>query len=188
MQRLVQLAALDSRKWHQKRRGGLGVRGFIKAELAGFARFAGVLTGERQLAHDILVDALLVASRRWAAIAPMSNPAAYVRRIIVTTFLADHRETTRRKTIPVSNSDFPDTPRPDAIGQFDNRQLLDGLLPQLPRQQRIAVVLRYYLDYDDASVAEAINTSASGVRSNISRALATLRVTPDILQLQEDHE
>lgn len=161
--------------------------GFIKAELAGFTRMAGVLSGDRQLAHDILIDALLVASRRWADIRSMSNPAAYVRRIIVTTFLAEHRKTARRQTFPSSHSDLPDAGRPDATGQVENRHLLDGLLRQLPRQQRTAVVLRYYLDYDDAGIAEAMATSTSGVRSNISRALATLRVTPDILQFKEDH-
>ncbi len=165
----------------------LEFEGFVKAELAGFTRFAGVLSGDRQLAHDILIDALLVASGRWADIASMCNPAAYVRRIIVTTFLADHRKTARRRTFPSSHSDLPDAGRPDATGQVENRQLLDGLLRQLPRQQRTAVVLRYYLDYDDASIAEAMATSAGGVRSNISRALAALRVTPDILQLKEDH-
>ncbi len=159
--------------------------GFIKTELAGFTRFAGVLTGDRQVAHDILIDALLIVSRRWADIEPMVNSAAYVRRVIVTTFLADHRKTARRKTIPTGDSDLLDVTREDATGQIDNRHLLDGLLRQLPPQQRSAVVLRYYLDYDDATIAETMNTTTSGVRSNISRALASLRVTRDIVQLKE---
>lgn len=162
--------------------------GFIKAELAGFTRFAGVLTGDRQSAHDILIDALLIASRRWADIEPMSNSAAYVRRIIVTTFLADHRKTARRNTVPTSDNDHLDVTREDETGQVDNRHLLDGLLRQLPPQQRTAVVLRYYLDYDDATIAETMKTTPSGVRSNISRALASLRVTHDILQLREHRQ
>ena len=160
--------------------------GFVKAELAGLTRFAGVLAGDRQLAHDVLIDALLVASGRWADIGPMSNPVAYVRRIIVSTFLADYRKTLRRRTTPSSDNGLLDVSRQDGTGQVDNRRLLDGLLRQLPRQQRTAVVLRYYLDYDDTTVAEAMHTSTSSVRSNISRALASLRVTPDILQLKED--
>lgn len=159
--------------------------GFIKAELAGFTRFAGVLTGDRQLAHDVLIDALLVVSRRWADISSMERPAAYVRRIVVTTFLADHRKTGRRRTVPSGDNDLLDVVQRDDTARVENQQVLDGLLRKLPPQQRIAVVLRYYLDYDDASIAEAMATSTSGVRSNISRALAALRVTPDVLQLKE---
>lgn len=160
---------------------------FITTELAGFTRFAGVLTGDRQLAHDVLIDALLIASRHWPDISTMAQPAAYVRRIIVTTFLTDHRKTARRRTTPTSKADVLDRPQADQTHQVDNRQLLDRLLRRLPRQQRTAVVLRFYLDYDDASIAETMSTSASGVRSNITRALATLRITPDILQLRQDH-
>ena len=160
---------------------------FVEAELAGFTRFAGVLTGDRQLAHDVLIDALLAASRRWADIRSMNYPAAYVRRIVVTTFLADHRKTAQRRTTPSGDSHVLDAIQIDDTSRVENRQLLDGLLRKLPRQQRIAVVLRYYLDFDDASIAEAMAISTSGVRSNISRALAALRVTPDVLQLKEDH-
>ncbi len=161
--------------------------GFIEAELAGLTRFAGVLSGDRQTAHDILVDALLVTSRRWADIGPMGNPTAYVRRIIVTTFLADRRKNARRKTSPSSDNDLLDAIEDDEAGRVDNRHLLDQLLRQLPRQQRTAVVLRYYLDYADTSIAEAMGTTSSGVRSNISRALASLRVTPELMQLRKDH-
>lgn len=161
--------------------------GFITAELAGFRRFAGVLTGDRDLGHDVLVDALLIASRRWSEISVMEYPVAYVRRVIVTTFLADRRKTARRRTSPTSDTQLLDRTQTGQTPQLENRQLLDGLLRQLPRQQRTAVVLRFYLDYDDAAIAVAMATSTSGVRSNIARALATLRVTPDILELRQEH-
>ncbi|MET3806342.1 RNA polymerase sigma factor (sigma-70 family) [Nakamurella sp. UYEF19] len=160
---------------------------FVAAELAGLTRFAGVLTGDRQTAHDVLIDALLIASRRWIEIGAMKRPSAYVRRIVVTTFLAERRKVMRRNTKPCDDSELLDRTEGDRTGQVETRQVLDDLLRLLPRQQRTAVVLRYYLDYDDAGIAEAMSISASGVRSNISRALATLRLTPDVLELEKDH-
>jgi RNA polymerase sigma factor (sigma-70 family) len=159
---------------------------FVRAELVGFSRFAGVLVGDRQLAHDVLADALLAASRRWSQIGVMAAPAAYVRQIIVTTFLAERRKTMRRQTLPSADHTVLDRPSPDATGRIVDRELLDGLLRRLPAQQRTAVVLRYYLDYGDAAIAETMNTSVSNVRSTISRALAGLRVTTDVVQLRKD--
>ena len=49
-------------------------------------------------------------------------------------------------------------------------------LEQLPRRQRAAVVLRYYLGLSDAEIAEHLGCRQGTVRSQISRALATLRL------------
>jgi DNA-directed RNA polymerase specialized sigma24 family protein len=161
--------------------------GFIAAELSGLTRFAGVLTGDRELGHDVLVDALLIVMRRWPEIAVMTHPTAYVRRVVVSCFLADRRKTARRRTTPTGDHTVLDGAAAGATPQVENRHLLDGLLRQLPRQQRTAVVLRYYLDYDDAAIGSAMATSTSGVRSNIARALATMRINPDILDLRAEH-
>jgi RNA polymerase sigma factor (sigma-70 family) len=49
------------------------------------------------------------------------------------------------------------------------------LLATLPRQQRAVLVLRFYEDLPDRDIADALGCSEPTVRSNASRALATLR-------------
>jgi RNA polymerase sigma factor (sigma-70 family) len=49
-------------------------------------------------------------------------------------------------------------------------------LAELPRRQRAAVVLRYYLGLPDAAIAAELGCRETTVRSQISRALATLRI------------
>jgi RNA polymerase sigma factor (sigma-70 family) len=49
-------------------------------------------------------------------------------------------------------------------------------LAGLPRRQRAAVVLRYYAGLPDAEIAAELGCRETTVRSQISRALATLRV------------
>jgi RNA polymerase sigma factor (sigma-70 family) len=51
-----------------------------------------------------------------------------------------------------------------------------SLLATLPRQQRAALVLRYYEHLRDAEIAEVLGCSVGTVRGYISRALATLRL------------
>ena len=57
----------------------------------------------------------------------------------------------------------------------DHRDDLVRRLSRLPEQQRKIVVLRYYADQSEASVAEALGISVGTVKSAASRGLATLR-------------
>jgi RNA polymerase sigma factor (sigma-70 family) len=148
---------------------------FLAAELTALGRFAAVLTGDRQLAHDVLTDALMLASARWSRIADMEYPTAYVRRIVVTTFLTDRRRAARRRTQPTADAGLLDGACADPAGRVDDRDEIHRLLQQLPDRQRAAVVLRYYLGLDDAAIGTELGASVGAVRTLISRALAGLR-------------
>ena len=45
----------------------------------------------------------------------------------------------------------------------------------LPRQQRAAIVLRYYEDLTEAQTAETLGCSVGTVKSHTSRAISALR-------------
>lgn len=54
----------------------------------------------------------------------------------------------------------------------------DHLLPAvqaLPIRQRTAIVLRYWLDLSERDIADAMRCPRGTVKSNLSRALTTLR-------------
>lgn len=71
---------------------------FVEAHLSALGRYAGVLTGDRHLAEDVLSDALITTSSRWDLIGQMEYPLAYVRRIVASAFMADRRRHHRRRT------------------------------------------------------------------------------------------
>lgn len=56
----------------------------------------------------------------------------------------------------------------------ERRELLLALR-ELPRRQREALTLRYYLGLADQEIAETMRISASTVRSTIARGLTALR-------------
>lgn len=149
---------------------------FVHAELGALTRFAGALTGDRYLAEDMLSDALVKVASRWRRVSRADDPAAYVRRVVVNTYISDLRKAKRRKTTVTSDDWMLDRPSPDMAADVAARQDVAALLALLPPQQKAAVVLRYLLDQTDEQIAEALNCSTGTVRSHLSRARATLRL------------
>jgi RNA polymerase sigma-70 factor (sigma-E family) len=149
---------------------------FVRAEMGSLARFSGALTGDRHLAEDVLSDALVKVARRWRRISSMDDPAAYVRRVLVTTYLDDRRKAQRRRTAPSADVGLLDRPAPDVADAVVDRAEVARLLGALPPQQKAAVVLRYLMDEPDERIADALGCSTGTVRSHLSRARATLRL------------
>jgi RNA polymerase sigma factor (sigma-70 family) len=64
----------------------------------------------------------------------------------------------------------------DGADERAERDAMIRRLAGLPRKQRAAVVLRYYAGLPDAEIAAVLGCRATTVRSQIHRALATLRI------------
>lgn len=149
---------------------------FVRAEMPGLTRFTGALTGDRYLAEDVLSDALLAAADRWRRISAMAYPAAFVRRMVVTTYLSDRRRAARRRTDPTGDPAVLDRPHGDASVATADRNQVDRLLARLPPQQRAAIVLRYLYDLRDDEIAEVLGCTPATARSHLSHARAALRL------------
>lgn len=149
---------------------------FLDVELVGLRRYAAVLTGDRQQAHDILADALLKAHTRWSRIGVMEFPLAYVRRMVTSTFVSEKRRWSVRMIRPTNSGELPEQAVPDPSLASNDRAQLHSLVSALPPRQRAAVVLRYYLGLDDAAIAADLGITAGAVRTAISRALGALRI------------
>jgi RNA polymerase sigma-70 factor (sigma-E family) len=146
-------------------------REYVAARGPALSRLAYLLTGSHADADDLVQQALAKAYARWSHIARLDSPDAYVRRIManqnVSWWRARRRERLTDRT--------PDEVVPDSAAQQATADLIRGAVRSLPPRQRAAVVFRYYEDLDDAAIAAALGCSVGTVRSQISRALASLR-------------
>lgn len=148
---------------------------FLDEQLEPLRRYSRLLTGDRETAHDVLADALVKAHLRWSRIEPLEYRAAYVRSMVTNGYLSEKHRWAARFIRLTASGDIPETSVPASQSAVDNRDLLDRLLRALPRQQRAAIVLRYYLDASDQQIAEELNCSLGAVRSYVSRGVAALR-------------
>ena len=148
---------------------------FAAARLPSVLRFAGVLTGDRGLAEDVVQEVLIRASARWQAIVVLDKPEAYVRKMIVNEYLSWRRRSWRL-VLSGTGADLHGRPAPDHAAGYAERDAIWAELAKLPLRQRAVLVLRYYEGLSDQEIAEVLGCRPGTVRGYASRALAALRV------------
>ncbi len=148
---------------------------FARAQLPGLLRFAAALTGDAEVAQDLVQDTLVRAYLKWSRVASADRPELYLRRMLINGHLSWRRRWYQRTVRPVADPS-PETASPDPAGQIADRAQLAGLLAGLGRQRRAAIVLRFYEDRSDEEIASVLGCAPVTVRSHISRGLAALRL------------
>ena len=146
---------------------------FVAARGSAMLRHAYVLTGDRHLAEDLVQETLAHLYRRWDRVAASTSPEAYVRTSVTRQFLSWRR---RRSSTERVTDELPESV--DAADTGDRIAGDDAVwraLSTLPRKQRAILALRFYDDQSDVQIAEVLGISASNVRAQASRGIATLR-------------
>jgi len=154
--------------------GGEDFSAFAVSRWPGLVRLAFGLTGDRWTAEDIAQTTLARAYVAWRRVSRADDPDAYLRRILVN---ASNRRF-RRRRVAEQPGDPPETAVEGPADLVSERTALLAALRQLPPRQRAVVVLRYWEDLTDAQIAATLGCSPGTVRSQLSRALAKLRMSP----------
>lgn len=148
-------------------------------------RTAWLLTGNWASAEDLVQTALAKSWPRWARLGAddddYARAHAYVRRVLVTT---SHDWRARRWHLEESSAVLPDL-GVDEAGTVDVRLVLLAAVRALPPRQRAVVVLRFFDDVSEAGTAAVLGCTVGTVKSQTSKALASLRGhtgLPDLLQ------
>jgi RNA polymerase sigma-70 factor (sigma-E family) len=145
---------------------------FARRRASPLHQSAYVLCGDWHLAQDLVQETLVKAYRHWPRVRRADDPDAYVRRIL----LNEARDRWRRREKAESVARFTVDPAvPDAAEDIVRRDRVLQALLELPFQQRATVVLRYLEGLSQAETAELLGCSEGTVKSQSSRALATLR-------------
>ena len=145
---------------------------FVAARSAALHRTAYLLVGERQLAQDLLPEALTKTYVAWPRLRDPGKAEAYTRKAITTTAITWYR---RRSWGERPTDVVPERVRTDHVDDLTTRELLWEALQALPPRQRAAIVLRFYEDLSEARTAEVLGCAPGTVKSQVSAGLRKLR-------------
>ena len=145
---------------------------YLQARQGTLLRTAYLLTGDRHQAEDLVQTAFAKLYLAWDRVRDRESVDAYVRRILVN----EHNSLWRR---PWKRNERPTEVLPEAavVDEYDDgtSSALWASVQTLPRKARAVLVLRYYEQLTEAETAEVLGISVGTVKSQTSRALATLR-------------
>jgi RNA polymerase sigma-70 factor (sigma-E family) len=154
-------------------------REYVVARMDRLRRTAYLLCHDWHTADDLVSNAFLKLYRSWPTAQRADNLDAYVRRILLRTWLDERRRPWRRES---STDEVPDRPAPPVAWTRDQK-LLD-VLRALPERRRAVLVLRFYCDLSVEETAATLGVSVGTVKSTTARALDTLRNSITTLEVE----
>ncbi len=154
---------------------------YMAARQPSLLRTAYLLSGDRHTAEDLVQTALAKLYLSWDKVQQRESIDGYVRRILVNEHNSLWRRAWKRRETTVSQ--MPDQAAPAPAGRDSD---LWDFVQTLPRKQRAVVVLRYYEEMSEAETAAALGVSVGTVKSQASRALASLRARAAEIATHDD--
>ncbi|WP_203416854.1 SigE family RNA polymerase sigma factor [Jiangella ureilytica] len=147
---------------------------YVEVRQAALLRLAYLLTGDQHAAEDLVQSALAKLYLAWNRVERADSIDAYAKRIMINEHSSWWRRAWRR--LETTTDAVPERPVIADFGQaLAERDALWTVVQALPPRQRAAVVLRFYEDMSEQDVAVTLGCSVGTVKSQTSRALATLR-------------
>lgn len=145
---------------------------------AQLVRLSVLLVRDRETAEEVVQDSFVAMHGRWRTLKDPDKGLAYLRQTVVNrSRSALRRRGVERKYAAAQPGALVGVaPGADeGVLAAERRTRVIDALARLPRRQREVLALRYFLDLDEASVAETLGISRGAVKSHGSRGTATLR-------------
>jgi RNA polymerase sigma-70 factor (sigma-E family) len=150
------------------------VTALYQAHALGLIRLAVVMLGDRPAAEDVVQEAFCGLYRRWHSLSDTGKALSYVRSSVINGCRTVLRRRRRQGGLDPSTGDPPgESAEAAALISEEHREVLIAIR-SLPARQREALVLRFYLDLDEAEIAASMRISRGTVKSTTSRALVAL--------------
>ncbi len=142
---------------------------FFRREHPRLLAIAMAVVGDREVARELVQDALLKAFTSWPRIASLDSPGGWTRKVLINLSIDVHRRhhrergaLTRLQAPPTIEA--PSLPTP----------ALWSAVQRLPRLQRSVVALYYVDDMPVSEVATVLGVSPGTVKTSLSRARIVL--------------
>lgn len=136
--------------------------GLYDDQFLAMVKFAALMTGNVEVARDIVQEAFIKLHVKWADV---DHPKAYLRTSVVNGCRSRARWERRRRGRRIADETL-DEQRPEE---------LNDVLARLSTRQRAAIVLRFYEQHSEDEIAQILHCRPGTVGSLISRGLAAMK-------------
>jgi RNA polymerase sigma-70 factor (sigma-E family) len=154
---------------------------FASATTPRLFRSALLLSGDWQLAEDLVQTTLAKLFVAWGKVRRAESAQAYAHGTLTKTFLSYKRVRRNTETPTDTMAERAAGPSPaadsDSAADADLRLDLFAALDTLDKTDRAVVVLRYWEDRSVTETARQLGMSEAAIRTRASRAMAKLRET-----------
>ena len=155
---------------------------FVRSRTPALLRSAYLLTGDQQLAEDLVQAALARTHRAWRGLRQSGNAEAYTRKVMY------HLQVSwwRRRRVPEKLTATVPEPRgsADFADRVAVRVTMRQALLRLTASQRAVLVARFFEDRSEIDTADLLGVSVGTVKSQTVRALHRIReVSPELADL-----
>ncbi|MGH3468739.1 MAG: SigE family RNA polymerase sigma factor, partial [Thermocrispum sp.] len=150
---------------------------FVEEQLPGLLRYGYALTGNPHDGADLVQTVLEKIGARWTYVSRKTDdPLAYIRRSMANAHISRWRRTRREQLV----ADLPE--QHDGYVHADpfEHEPLWQAVRDLPPRQRAVIVLRYYEGLSEAEISQSLGISPGTVKSQASKAIASLRKKLDV--------
>lgn len=142
---------------------------FFARHHAPMVRALALALGDTEFGRDAAAEGFTRAFQKWSSVSTYSNPAGWVYRSGLN-WARSRRRKTRRERVGLVDASV-ETAAP-AIPARDTQLVV--ALRRLSLDHRTVVVGRFYLDWSEAQLADALDIAPGTVKSRLSRALTEL--------------
>jgi RNA polymerase sigma-70 factor (sigma-E family) len=148
---------------------------FMRSSVSSLMRAAYALTGDQQLAEDLVQSALARTYLAWGRLRDQANAQAYARKVMFHLQISSWR---RRRPAEALMDAPPELAQPrgeTSTSAVTTRVQMQEALNWLTPKQRAILVLRYLEDRSERETAELLGISIGTVKSQTSHALNRMR-------------
>jgi RNA polymerase sigma factor (sigma-70 family) len=139
-----------------------------------YPRIVGAMTiycGSREIAEEIAQEALIRVCRNWSRVSRLDNPTAWTNRVAINLANSHFRRRALERRVQTRLKSGTQ----DASAADYEAVELRRLIAALPRRERMALVLRHYLELPVAEAADVMGCPEGTVKRLTHMAISRLR-------------
>lgn len=156
--------------------------GLVASESRGLVAAVTAIVGDRHRAEEVVQEAFERCYRRWGRVSRLDKPGAWVRRVAINQAISvQRRASTEIRVVQRVGALGPSAGGvgEDPLAALDDEGLWTAVRA-LPRDQAVAIALRYGADLGVDAIADTLDTTVPGVKSLLHRGRAALRSSPEV--------